>query len=99
VRLYRASTLSLGRLFWYAAPVERAATAANGDRTYPAIGEVETQGAQTGGAAETEAHGNQRVGPEGRPEQGSGCPADAPVRKSMRPAHRTVCSADSRGGE
>jgi hypothetical protein len=36
-------------------------------------------------------------GPEGRPEQGSGCPADAEVRQSMRPAHRTVGSADSRG--
>ena len=55
--------------------------------------------AETGGAAETEAHAIQRVGPEGRPEQGSGCPADAAVRKSMRPAHGTVGSADSRGGE
>jgi hypothetical protein len=78
--------------------VEGGATAANGNRAQSAAGEVETQGAQTGGAAETEAHGNQRVGPEGRPEQGSGCPADAAVCKSMHPVHETVGSATSRGG-
>ncbi len=79
--------------------VEGSPAATDGDRAQSAAGEVEAQGAQAGGTAETEAHGNQRFGPEGWPEQDSGCSADAAVRKSMGPAHRTVCSADSRGGE
>jgi hypothetical protein len=57
--------------------VEGSTAPADGDRAQSAAGEVEPQGAQTGGAAKAEAHGKQRVGPEGRPEQGSGCPADA----------------------
>jgi hypothetical protein len=60
---------------------------------------MEAQRAQAGGAAESEAHANQRFGPEGRPVQGSGCPADAAVRKSMGPAHQTAGPADSTGGE
>ena len=61
-------------------------------------GELEVLWAQSCGAAETEAHGNQRVGPEGWPKQESGCRADAAVRKSMHPAHTSVGSATSRGG-
>ncbi len=61
VRLCRASTLSLGRLFWYAAPVERGATAANGERAQPGISEVEAQRAKAGGAAKSETHGDQRL--------------------------------------
>jgi hypothetical protein len=39
---------------------------ADGDRAQSPAGEVEAQGSQAGEAAETEAHGNQRVGSQGR---------------------------------
>ena len=76
--------------------VEGGPAATDGDRAQSPAGEVEPQRAQAGGAAETEAHGNQRVGSQEWPEQGSGCRVDAAVRKSMRPAQQEFIDMASR---
>ncbi len=49
--------------------------------------------------AEAPAHGDQRLFSLVVPQQGSGCRADAAVRKSMRPAQRTMGPQALRAGD